>query len=91
MENWDVTKRLHEIKGLALIIVGEHDELVPALSEDMHREIPDSHLAVFHGGSHLLMFEESEKHVNTIADSFWNSGSPRIRLNVTQDSDLVYV
>jgi proline iminopeptidase len=68
LRDWDVTKRLREISRPTLIIVGRYDELVPALSEDMRREIPDSQLTVFEAGSHLVMYEEPKKYLSTIAN-----------------------
>lgn len=65
---WNVVPRLSTIKCPTLIITGEHDELTPDLSLEMQKEISDSKLVIFRGGSHLLMFEQEQKYLSVISE-----------------------
>lgn len=58
----DSTPLLGSIRCPTLILVGEHDQLTPpALSENMHRAIPGSDLAIIPGAGHLANVEQPDR------------------------------
>jgi len=68
MKDWDITKSLNQLQVPCLITVGKYDEIPLALAENMHREIAGSKLVVFGSSSHLAMWEESERFLQTLVD-----------------------
>jgi proline iminopeptidase len=64
--DWDRVGRLHEIRVPTLITVGRHDELTPACSEQIQQRIPGSRLVVFHEGSHMTFWEETERYLDVV-------------------------
>ena len=59
MTRQDSTPLLGSIRCPTLILVGEHDQLTPpALSQNMHRAIPGSELAVISGAGHLANVDQ---------------------------------
>jgi proline-specific peptidase len=58
---WDVTDRLNEITSPTLVIAGENDQCVPALSETMYRNIPNATLSILEGCSHVPFIERPEQ------------------------------
>ena len=66
MRDWDVTKRLEEIRAPTLILVGRYDELPVELSEEMHKRIPQSTLVILENSSHFGMFEEEQKYLDAV-------------------------
>jgi proline iminopeptidase len=55
----DQTKSLGTIRAKALIMVGRHDYICPvALSERLHKGIPESRLVIFEESGHLPWLEE---------------------------------
>ena len=70
--DWDRVERLHEIGVPTLITVGEHDELTPACSEQIHERLPDSRLAVFPGCSHWTFWEAPDRYIQAV-DAFLRS------------------
>jgi pimeloyl-ACP methyl ester carboxylesterase len=55
----DQTKSLGAIRAKALIMVGRHDYICPvALSERLHKGIPESRLVIFEESGHLPWLEE---------------------------------
>lgn len=58
----DLTQSLDQIRAKVLIVVGRHDFICPvALSEYLHKEIPQSQLAIFEESGHFPWLEEPEK------------------------------
>jgi pimeloyl-ACP methyl ester carboxylesterase len=58
----DLTQSLDRITAKVLITVGRHDYICPlALSERLHKGIPQSQLAIFEESGHLPWLEEREK------------------------------
>jgi pimeloyl-ACP methyl ester carboxylesterase len=58
----DLTQSLDRITAKVLITVGRHDYICPlALSEHLHKGIPQSQLAIFEESGHLPWLEEPEK------------------------------
>lgn len=54
--------KLHQIQVPVLIVWGKQDALIPVLcGKEMHRQIPNSVLAIFDGCGHLLPAESSER------------------------------
>lgn len=72
LREWSRLDRLPEIRVPTLIVVGEHDELTPAQSKQIHERIAGSRLVVFPGCSHLTFHEQPEAYVRTI-NEFLNS------------------
>jgi proline iminopeptidase len=58
----DLTQSLDQIKAKVLIVVGLHDYICPvALSEHLHKGIPQSQLTIFEESGHFPWLEEPEK------------------------------
>lgn len=58
----DLTRSLDRITAKVLITVGRHDYICPlALSDHLHKGIPQSQLAIFEESGHFPWPEESEK------------------------------
>jgi proline iminopeptidase len=58
----DLTQSLDQVKARVLIVVGRHDYICPvALSEHLHKGIPQSLLAIFEESGHFPWLEEPEK------------------------------
>jgi proline-specific peptidase len=66
LDGWDITDRLGEVTVPTLLTVGRHDEMKPALMEDMQRRIPDAELVIFEESSHMAFVEERERYVATV-------------------------
>lgn len=60
IKDWDRVADLHQITQPALVLCGLHDELTPACSALIHRNLPNSQIAVFPNSSHLPFWEEPE-------------------------------
>ncbi len=79
---WDVTDRLCEISVPTLVIAGEDDQCVPALSEAIHRGIADSSLCIFEGCSHVPFIERPE-----MFDEILNQFMDRIEQPIPRSAD----
>jgi 3-oxoadipate enol-lactonase len=67
---FDCSERLGEIKKPTLILHGRSDHIAPvALAEQMHAQIPNSHLILFEGG-HLFTFTTQPKKFVVDVDAF---------------------
>jgi proline-specific peptidase len=66
LDGWDITERLGEITMPTLLTVGRHDEMKPALMEEMERRIPEAELVVFGGSSHMAFQEERDRYIATV-------------------------
>ncbi|HUF52327.1 MAG TPA: proline iminopeptidase-family hydrolase [Dehalococcoidia bacterium] len=60
LASWDRTADLGKIEVPTLVICGEHDEAAPSLSEEIHRGVAGSELAVIPDASHLMHIERPE-------------------------------
>jgi proline-specific peptidase len=60
LADWDRTADLPGISVPTLVICGEHDEAAPPLSEEIHRGIPGSELAIIPAASHLMHIEQPD-------------------------------
>ena len=66
LKDWDRTDQLGEIRVPTLIVVGRHDEIVPACSETLHRGIPGSELHIFEQSSHTPHLEEEAAYMEVV-------------------------
>jgi len=53
-----------------LITVGRFDEIVPAISESMHKRIPGSELVIFEESAHSAHAEEADRYAGVLRDFF---------------------
>lgn len=68
LKNWDITKRLHEIKTPTLVLGGRYDEATPAITETVHHGIRGSEWVIFEKSSHMAHLEEPERYVQVAGD-----------------------
>jgi proline iminopeptidase len=54
----EYAERLPSIKVPTLIVVGDHDECDPSLSQDMHARIPGSKLVILPGSGHMTFVDQ---------------------------------
>jgi L-proline amide hydrolase len=66
LKNWDITNRLGEIHVPALVMGGRYDEATPAITERVHRGIPNSEWVIFENSSHMPFVEETERYMETL-------------------------
>lgn len=65
----DARPRLGEIRCPTLVLVGDGDRLTPLqISQEIHRHIPDSELAVIEDSGHLSTLEAPEKVTGALRD-----------------------
>jgi proline iminopeptidase len=60
--------RLSEIKVPTLIIVGDHDESDPKMSQEMHEKIAGSQLVILPKSGHMTFVDQPEMFLNAIRD-----------------------
>ena len=60
--------RLPTIKIPTLIIVGDHDESDPKMSEEMHAKIAGSKLVILPKSGHMTFVDQPERFVQTVRD-----------------------
>jgi proline iminopeptidase len=63
---WDVTDQLHKIRVPTLVTGGRFDEVTPKVAQAIHRGIKGSKLVTFQKSSHLPMWEERGKYIQTL-------------------------
>lgn len=68
LKGWDRESLLGEIDVPTLITVGRYDEIVPAISESMHKRIAGSELVIFEESAHSAHAEEAEKYAAVLGD-----------------------
>ncbi|MEO8456706.1 MAG: proline iminopeptidase-family hydrolase [Chloroflexota bacterium] len=68
LEGWDRRNVLDEIDVPTLITVGRYDEIVPSISEAMHKRIKGSELVIFEDSAHSAHTEEAEKYAAVLRD-----------------------
>jgi proline iminopeptidase len=71
---WDAGPRLAEIAVPALVVGGERDQCVPALSEALAAGLPNAELAIL-DSAHLPFYEVPEVYFPLIADFLGRVGS----------------
>jgi proline iminopeptidase len=69
----EYTQRLSSIKVPTLIIVGEHDECDPSLSQVMQQKISGSKLAIMPNAGHMTFVDQQDLFDRTV-DGFLHSG-----------------
>jgi proline iminopeptidase len=60
--------RLSEIKVPTLIIVGDHDECDPKMSQEMHEKIAGSQLVILPNSGHMTFVDQPEMFLKAIRD-----------------------
>lgn len=63
---WDVTDQLDKIHVPTLVTGGRYDEVTPKVARSIHKGIKGSKLVTFRNSSHLPMWEEREKYMQTL-------------------------
>jgi proline iminopeptidase len=58
--------RLGTITVPTLITVGDHDEVAPSISEDMHAKIPGSRLVILPESGHMTFVDQQELFLKTV-------------------------
>lgn len=66
LKDWDIVKRLGEIRVPTLVVGGRYDEATPAVTETVHRAIPGSEWVIFENSSHLPHLEETERYLQVL-------------------------
>ncbi len=66
LKDWDITNRLGEIHVPTLVMGGRYDEATPAITEKVHRCIPDSEWIILENSSHMPFVEETERYIETL-------------------------
>ena len=66
LTKWDITARLGEINVPALVLVGRHGMVTPALSESIARGIPRSTFVVFEDSAHFPYITEGGQYLETM-------------------------
>jgi proline iminopeptidase len=60
--------KLSQIKVPTLIIVGDHDESDPKMSQEMHAKIPGSKLVVLPNSGHMTFVDQPEKFLSAVRE-----------------------
>jgi proline iminopeptidase len=60
--------KLSQIKVPTLIIVGDHDECDPKMSQEMHAQIAGSKLVILPKSGHMTFVDQPDKFVQTVRD-----------------------
>jgi proline-specific peptidase len=68
LKEWNIVSRLAEIRVPTLVIGGRYDEATPAITETVHRGIPDSEWVIFENSSHLPHVEETERYLQVLGE-----------------------
>lgn len=66
LRSWDVSDRLGEIHQPTLVIGGRYDEATPAVTEALHRGIPNSRWVVMDDCSHLCHLEQPQPYLELL-------------------------
>jgi len=73
LKSVEYTERLAGIKVPTLMVVGEHDECEPSLSEAMHEKIAGSKMVVLPNAGHMTFVDQTGMFIKTV-DEFLGSG-----------------
>jgi L-proline amide hydrolase len=68
LKDWDITRRLGEIRIPTLVITGEHDEATPAINRTVAGGIPGAESVIYPGGSHMAHVEDPEGYMRVLDD-----------------------
>lgn len=68
IKDWDITDKLNTIKIPTLITVGKYDEVTPNIADVIRKNIENSRKVIFENGSHLHMWEERKKYMETLSE-----------------------
>jgi proline iminopeptidase len=60
--------RLSQIKVPTLIIVGDHDESDPKMSQEMHENIAGSQLVILPKSGHMTFVDQPEQFLRVVRD-----------------------
>jgi proline iminopeptidase len=63
---YDITDQLNKIRVPTLVTGGRYDEVTPRVARSIHKNIKGSKLVTFEKSSHLPMFEERKKYIDTL-------------------------
>jgi proline iminopeptidase len=72
----EYTNRLATIKVPTLIVVGEHDECDPSLSQVMHEKIAGSRLAILPRAGHMTFVDQQDLFLKTLEDFLHPAAKP---------------
>jgi proline-specific peptidase len=73
LKSVEYTDRLPGIKVPTLMVVGEHDECEPALSQVMHEKIAGSKMVVLPNSGHMTFVDQTGMFLKTV-DEFLGGG-----------------
>ena len=73
LKSVEYTDRLVGIKVPTLMVVGEHDECEPALSQAMHEKIAGSKMVVLPNAGHMTFIDQTGIFIKAV-DEFLGSG-----------------
>jgi L-proline amide hydrolase len=68
IKDFDITDRLGEIEVPVLLVSGEHDEVRPHLTAEMHELLRDGERVVFEDSSHMPHVEEPERFLAVVEE-----------------------
>ena len=68
LKSVEYTERLSGIKAPTLILVGDHDECDPSLSEAMHAKISGSKMVVLPKAGHMTFVDQTKMFVDAVDD-----------------------
>jgi proline iminopeptidase len=66
LKSVEYTNRLSAIKVPTLILVGEHDECDPSLSQAMHHKIAGSKLVILPNAGHMTFVDQTDMFIKTV-------------------------
>jgi proline iminopeptidase len=66
LKSVEYTNRLSTIKVPTLILVGEHDECDPSLSQAMHQKIAGSKLVILPNAGHMTFVDQTDMFIKTV-------------------------
>jgi proline iminopeptidase len=68
LKSVEYTDRLATIRVPTLILVGDHDECDPSLSQAMHEKIAGSKMGVFPKAGHMTFVDDTDMFIKTVDD-----------------------
>lgn len=68
LKSVEYVERLPSIHVPTLIVVGDHDECDPALSEEMHSKIPASKLDILPDSGHMTFVDQPKLFIRAVSD-----------------------
>ena len=64
--DWDIWKRLPQIRTPALLLAARHDEMSPEQIQRMGKLIPHARVALCEGGSHMAMYDDQRAYFDAL-------------------------